>query len=305
MFLTRLDSHKPLGIFFKDGDGEGGGGGGGQDWKDSLPDELKTDASLADVPDVATLAKRFVDTKAMVGGSFRVPSEEAGKEDWATFHASLMQKVPSLMFKPDTSDTDAMGRVYDQLGRPEKPETYTLPEIDSQGLELDMGLAEEFKGIAHKHGLNQRQYEGIVEELTGATIVKSLEARGKVNADVKALADEWGVAYDKNMKLAVAGAERTKAPKQLISLLKSPFPPSDLAKYFHSIATTLGDGEGNPLVTDATSNSVMTPLEAQRQMQEMRANKEHPINNPGDPTHAAAMARFKTLANAAFTEARK
>jgi len=293
MFITRiLDSHQPLMFFAKDGDDDGGGGGG-QDWRESLPDDLKTDASLADVPDVATLAKRFVDTKAMVGGSFRVPSEDAGKEDWTKFHQSLMDKVPSLMFKPDTSDVDAMGKVYDQLGRPEKPEVYEVPKIDDQGIELDMSLAEDFKTIAHKHGLNQRH------------IAKSLEVRAGVDADVKALVTDWGVAYDKNIKLAVAGAEKTGAPKQLVALLKSAFPPSDLAKYFHSIATTLGDGEGNPLVTDDSTGNVVTPNEAQRQMQEMRSNKEHPLNNPANPAHGVAMSKFKALAQAAFHEARK
>ena len=54
MFYQKiLDSYRPLGIFFKDGDDEGGGGGGQDDWKDTLPDDLKTNASLLDGPDVA------------------------------------------------------------------------------------------------------------------------------------------------------------------------------------------------------------------------------------------------------------
>ncbi len=104
MFYQKiLDSYRPLGIFFKDGDDEGGGGGGQDDWKDTLPDDLKTNASLLDVPDVATLAKRFIDTKAMVGNSFRVPGEDASTEDWGKFNTNLIEKVPALMFKPDAT----------------------------------------------------------------------------------------------------------------------------------------------------------------------------------------------------------
>lgn len=307
MFTTKiLDYHRvPLGIFsMAEGDG-GGGGGQGESWRDELPDDLKANPSLIDVPDVATLAKNFVETKAMVGNSFRLPGEDAGEEDWTKFHTNLMEKVPSLMFKPKADDKDGMEKIYDQLGRPEKSDAYEIPTIEDKGVKLDMSLAEEFKGIAHKYGLNQKQFDGVVKGLTGVSVTKAAEIGALVDADVQKLITEWGSAYEKNLKLAIAGAERTKAPVKLVSLLKSGKPPSDLAKYFHGVATTLGDGEGNPLVHDSGTGEVMTPNEAKLMMSEMRRNKEHPLNVPSDPAHQSALDKYKTLSESAFPEARK
>jgi hypothetical protein len=272
-------------------------------WKDDLPEELKDNPTLQDVPDVATLAKRFVDTKSMVGRSVRIPGEDASQEDWDKFNQTLTEKVPGLMVKPDTTDDTVMSTLYDQLGRPEDADKYELPEIDSQGIELDMSLADNFKGIAHKYGLNQKQFKGIVEELTGVSVEKALDARAKADLDAKALVDDWGLAYEKNVKLAIAAAERTDAPLPMQEMLKKGSAPSDLYKYFHYIATTIGDGEGNPLVADAGTGGIVTPNEAKLQMSEMRRNSNHPLNHPSDPGHQAALEKYKKLAEAAFPEA--
>lgn len=303
MFKQRiLDSYtKPLGIFMKDGDDDGGGGGGGQDsdWKDSLPDELKTDASLLDVPDVATLAKRFVDTKAMVGNSFRVPGEGAGKEDWDKFTKNLMDKVPNLMYKPDASDKEALETIYDQMGRPEKPEEYEVPEIDDQGLTLNMDMADPFKQIAHKYGLNKQQYQGVIKDLTEVSINAALESRSNVDADVKSLVDEWGMAYERNKSAAIAIAKQTGAPENIVNLVSSATPPSELVKYFYGLSASL-KGEGLNLSGDQGSGGHLTPTEAQEQMSEMRRNPDHPLNVVSDPGHANALARYKGLAKYAY-----
>lgn len=304
IYQKTLDSYRPLGIFFKDGDDDKGGGGGGQDdWKDTLPDDLKTNASLLDVPDVATLAKRFVDTKAMVGNSFRVPGEDASDEDWKKFNAGLMEKVPSLMYKPDATDTEAMGVVYDQMGRPEKSDQYEVPEIDNQGLQLNMDLAETFKEVAHKHGLNKQQYQGVIKELTETSIKQALEARANVDIDVKGLVDEWGHAYERNKTVAIAIAKQTGAPENLINLIAGPTPPTELVKYFHSLSASL-KGEGINLSNDGGHEGVMTPTEAKEQMAEMRRNREHPLNIVSDPQHKAALVKFEKLAKDAYPEAR-
>lgn len=306
LYQKILDSYiKPLGLFsMAEGDDKGGGGGGGQEsWRDTLPDDLKTDASLLDVPDIATLAKRFVDTKAMVGNSFRIPGEDASDEDWKKFNEGLMKQVPSLMYKPDATDKDALGVVYDQMGRPEKPEGYEVPEIDNQGLQLNMDLAETFKAVAHKYGLNKDQYQGVIKELTETSITQALEVRAGVDKDVKGLVDEWGHAYERNKDMALAIAKQTGAPENLISLMAGPTPPTELVKFFHSLSTSL-KGEGLNLTGDKGVDGVMTPTEAQEQMAEMRRNREHPLNIPSDPQHKNALDKFAKLVKYAYPEAR-
>ena len=296
MIFPRIDYpfRKPLMFFAKD-DGDDGGVGGGQDWKDGLPDDLKGDASLQDFTDLPALAKAFVETKAMVGKSLRVPGSDAGDEDWTKFHANLMEKVPSLMFKPDASDDDAMKKVYDSLGRPEKSDAYKTPEIDAQGTQLDMTFAEGFKEIAHKNGLNQKQYNGIINQIAADSIKAGQDRQANIDADTKKLSDELGAAFDSTVQIARGVASKMNAPKFLLDPLNSVNPPYSTVLWFKGLADTLGV-ETSELVKHPSDGTVMTPADAIEKMGEMRRNAEHPLNRPSDPGHKAALEKFTKLA---------
>src|SRR3990172_11892156 len=81
------------------------------DWRAALPADLQADKSLEqfkgkDWAEVGpTLAKGYVETKKMVGGSLKVPKEDATPEEQAAF--------------------------YTALGRPETPDKYEtkVPEL--------------------------------------------------------------------------------------------------------------------------------------------------------------------------------
>lgn len=297
-----LDSHaQPLGIFMKDGDGSGGGGGGGQedDWRLQLPEDLRNNPSISDTPDIATLAKRFVDTKALVGKSLRLPSEEAGEEDWNNFYDDLMGKVPTLMRKPDLTDKAALERIYEQLGKPGEADAYTVPEIDNQGINIDMAIIEKFKQIAFENGLSQTQFENVVKSLTGDSIEKAVEMQKKIDEDVQSLVKEWGAAYEKNLKIARAVAKKLNTPDFLMKPLLSGTPPSTSAKFFFALAESIGK-EGTEIIDNSGEQDVITPDEAKMQMSEMRRNKDNPLNHPSDPGHKAALVKYQKLAHLAY-----
>lgn len=284
----------PIMFFAVDGEEEGGGGGG-QDWKDVLSDDLKVEASLADFTDVPALAKAFVDTKAMVGSSFRVPGDEAGKEDWDKFHSKIMDKVPSLMFKPDTSDTDAMGKAYSAMGMPEKVDGYVSPEIDSKGIEMSTEFVDAFKETAHENGLNQKQFEGVVQTIVADSVKVMQTQQATMDADTKKLVDTWGAAYDNNLKIALAIAKKVDAPAYITAPLESPNPPFATAVFMHSLAERLGV-ETSEIIKHPKGGPIMTPEDASLTMSEMRRNPEHPLNRPSDPGHRAALKKFTELA---------
>ncbi len=296
-----LDSHaRPLGIFMKDEGGEGGGGGGqGDDWRLQLPEELRNNPSISDTPDIATLAKRFIDTKALVGKSLRLPSEEAGDEDWNKFYDDLMGKVPTLMRKPDLTDKVALERIYEQLGKPGEADAYTIPEIDNQGVNVDKGVIEKFKQIAFENGLSQTQFDNVVKSLTGDSIQQALEMQKRIDEDVQSLVKEWGAAYDKNLSIARAVAKKLGTPDFLMQPLLSGTPPSSSAKFFYSLAESIGK-EGTEIIDNSGDDDVMTPAEAQMQMSEMRRNRDNPLNIPGDPGHKAALVKYQKLAHLAY-----
>jgi len=114
-----------------------------EDFKTALPtflgDKHKDSKSFDDIPDVATLAKRFADTKAMVGRKLenviQKPGEDATPEQIAAYRQSL-------------------GR---ELGAAESPDKYeffhadpkTLPDGWTYNAETEKAIA----ALAHKHNV--------------------------------------------------------------------------------------------------------------------------------------------------------
>ena len=84
------------------------------DWRSGLPEDIRNDPSLADIKDVGSMAKSYINGQKLIGKNrIALPGEGATDEEISAFHS--------------------------QLGRPEKAEGYqfgerpTLPE----GMEYD------------------------------------------------------------------------------------------------------------------------------------------------------------------------
>ena len=90
---------------------------------DSLPEDLRSHASLSGFKDLAGLAKSYVDTKAMVGNSIRIPTDEAGDEQLDEIYGKLAD-VKGVMRKHDESNTEAMSSYYNSMDRPEEAANY-------------------------------------------------------------------------------------------------------------------------------------------------------------------------------------
>jgi|TARA_B100000242_G_scaffold151703_1_gene108333 hypothetical protein len=148
-------------------------------WRDSLPDDIKDNASLSKFSDVSTLAKSYINAEQMIGkDKFVVPSQSASEEEWA--------------------------EVYAKLGRPEAADQY---QIDTSGIEdLDENMFNGFREAAHKHGLNDQQAKGILDFYQG--LAAQVENESNNNAVLQAqqsereLREEWGRSFDSNTSAA-------------------------------------------------------------------------------------------------------
>ena len=153
------------------------------DWRESLPEELRAEPSFKDVPDVPTLAKRFIDTKKMVGGSLKVPKEGATPEEVKAFHTAL--------------------------GVPAAPDKYTarppaFPE--DSGITLDEEGFKGFLGAAHSAGITDKQAQAILDWYGGYTVsegdrITQFIADARKGAETS-LKQEWGAQYGRNVALA-------------------------------------------------------------------------------------------------------
>ena len=107
------------------------------DWRESLPEDLRSDPSLKDYVDIAGLAKSHVHLNKMVGmDKIPVPTKHATDEDWQV--------------------------VYDRLGRPKSAADYSVEGIEG----IDENYLNSFKEQAHKLGLLPQQVQGVLKYYT-------------------------------------------------------------------------------------------------------------------------------------------
>lgn len=250
-------------------------------WRDALPAELRDNASLADVKDVAGLAKRFVDTKAMVGNSLRIPGPDAAPEAMAQFRQTLMEKNLGLTVIPEADDKEGMRALYRQLGLPEDTTGYARPE------QWD-GMTDERYGalaaVAHEAGISKQQFEYISGKMAEADNQLVAGYREEQQAGIDQLKGEWGRAYDQKVARAHNVAKQLEAPEALIGALESGDVDASTLRWMDKMAEKLS-GEGSALVKEAGAVSEFTPTEAREQMNEitqrmMGMNANDPMYQP-------------------------
>lgn len=114
----------------------------GQAWKDYLTKTVGQDIANASEVDrfknPAELAKSYVNLSKAYSKKFPENTVEIPSED---------------------SPPEKLEEFYNKIGRPESPDKYKAPEIDN----LDKEALGQFNEFAHKLGLTEKQYEGIIK----------------------------------------------------------------------------------------------------------------------------------------------
>ena len=225
------------------------------DWRSSLPPELRDSASIQDVPDVATLVKNYENTKAMVGNSVRIPSEEAGVDDLNAFAQKLVEKSHlGLMRRPDMDNPDSLADVYKALGRPEDTSGYEAPE----GVD-----AEAFGALAEKAlelGLTTKQFQEMAsaQAQQSQELIKQIE--NKRLDSVHQVKGEWGNAFPEKVARAAQVAQATGAPQELIEAIQGNKVNGATLRWLDNVANSLG-AEGAPMANQLDPVTKHTPDE--------------------------------------------
>ena len=129
-------------------------------------------------------------------------------DDMGKAHLELVGMIGKKgVVLPNENDPNDMARYYNELGRPDEAAKYVNPEIVVEE-DLKQFFSEEkldnFKGIAHKYGLTQKQFEGLSKEYSEAqlTEIKGIiqTENQRVEESTKGLMNEWLVNYDANSK---------------------------------------------------------------------------------------------------------
>jgi murein L,D-transpeptidase YcbB/YkuD len=107
------------------------------DFRNLLSDEYKNHNSLQEYKDINGLVKSHIELSKMMGNSIRVPGDDATEEQ--------------------------VNKFYSKLGRPDEADKYELSTPDKlpDGFQINDDGVKEFKELAHKLGLSNKQADSL------------------------------------------------------------------------------------------------------------------------------------------------
>lgn len=213
--------------------GAGGGDGGGASWRDSLPDDLKSDPALANFADVASLAKGYRETKAAATARTPDYSTEAGLKSFA----------------------DAV--------RPADATAYEIPVPDGQ----PSAMADAFRNFAHETGMPPAWAKATAEFFNTQSAAAIAAENDKSAKDVDTLKAKMGPAvFDQKLTAAarLLPALGVQLDDNELKQLDAKIGSANLLQFMFAVADRVGDPA--PL-EDAGGDSVttlsMNPAQAQ------------------------------------------
>ena len=234
------------------------------DWRESLPEDLKSDPSLLTVKDVPGLAKSYIHAQKMIGADkIALPGKNASEEEWSA--------------------------VYEKLGKPAEAKTY---EDDFGDLPIPEENINDFKEAAHKLGLNQIQFKGLTSWYKDN--LKTQVDNMNVDADTKRaeseaeLRKEFGKTYDAKLKSSQRVFQTYGDTKFLDVELKDGTKLGNhptFIKLMSNIADTISEDK---IATGEKGSEFFTPAEAKRKIAELTVTGS-PYWNRKDPGHEDAV----------------
>ena len=246
-----------------------------QSFRDSLPEDLRSNPSLKNINDVGSLAKSYVHAQRMVGADkIPLPGSNSTDDDWI--------------------------KVYDKLGRPADIKDYdvTVPEMfDGNG----------FRESIHAAGLNQKQAASVAQFIHS----QSEAANEKLNAyqeqarlDTEAeLRQEYGKTFDDKIKRAQSTAKYLLGskgdPNHKDNILgnirladgRMLGDHPDIIRMFEAMSHEIAEDD----LDGVTTESAMTPQDAQEEIDTIQADRSGPYWNKHHPEHDKMVARVNEL----------
>jgi len=165
---------------------------------EQLPEELRENPTLNNYNSLEDLAKGFVETKAMVGNSLRVPGEEASAEQRNEFINKLINHAPEVMLKPNFEDPEQGIEFYKVLGMPDAMDGYENPE----GVQLPPESEASLREALHAAKLTNKQYQEVVSRFAKVRDKGVEDATTKYKEDRDKLKGEWGMTTEERMEAA-------------------------------------------------------------------------------------------------------
>jgi len=194
---------------------------------------------------------------------------------------SLVGRKGVLLPKED--DDEDLNRFYSELGRPETPENYENIEVvvpEEIKDFVDLSEVDNFKGLAHKYGLNNKQFQGLVKDYVSQQIGKVKQAYEeqiqKANEAKTTLRNEWGEKTDERIAKAQSIIDKF-ADETSYEFFNKNNKDVGLIRFLDKIAQNISSDVIDPSGTQQTK---MTPEQIQKRMDEILRTDDFWINVP-------------------------
>ena len=239
----------------------------GNEFLSSLNEDLRSAAPLQTFKDVNSLAQSYIHAQSMIGrDKIAVPTKHASPEDWKD--------------------------VFTKLGLPEK-EAYKLEGLDPENAtEFDKTLQD----FMYENNLLPNQanalYKFLSEQTNSLADKEEEDYNNSIQEGLNNLKNEWGNAYDQNIKLAQR-ALSTYADDGMINYLRESGLGNDpiLIKLFNQVGKGLGEDK---MLGDSTP-TLNTPAEAQKKIDSIMDNPNHPYHDQSHMGHDNAVKEMENL----------
>ncbi len=264
-----------------------------------LPEELRSDPSLSNVKDSATLVKNYINAQKMIGNSIRIPRQDDPQEMKDSFFNKL-KDIPGIVKLPTPGNKAEQDALFAAMGRPMTADGYKIEAPEGQQVSDDVANA--FKGLAHNIGLSQNQVKAISDFQFKLEAQARLQNAEEVKATTETLKAEWGKDFD----------NRISAVKELISTYGAKYPDQAAAladsriinnpvvlMAFADLAKTYK--ERGMLAGNSQVKFGLTPDEAREKILEVRGNPElyKAYTDDRHPNHKAIVDKMQQYYNAA------
>lgn len=258
-----------------------------------IPEAIRTDGYFADVKDVGTLAQRAYEQSKLLAA----PAEH-------------------LVVLPSAEDAEGQAKLWNRLGRPEKPDGYKLtdPAQIPEGMSLSPESKTAFMTEAHALGLNQKQADALWQSRTQGIVAQYSSAIDEIKAGLArvepALKERFGARYEAAMADLNLLVDHLQGQFKLGDALRQAI---DATPGDSGIAIKAALAEVGALMREhdivkgsgTTSAGALDPTQAAQQINAMWADAEtaKALKDTRHPGHADAIAKMNGLYQFAYPEA--
>ena len=238
-----------------------------ENWKDSLPEELRNEPCLENVKNFATLTKSYVNSQKMIGkNKIALPGENATQEELDAF--------------------------YTALGRPEKAELYKHDKVElPEGIGLDDAAVAQFRNFAFENGISQAVFEKALAFDVERTRQAQLAAIAAHNKEYDETLSKLKSQYGDDLPARIAQVDKALTTFGIRDIFIDRGLTNNY-QIFEALANIGSSISESRLKAGDVPQTFTTP---KQQIDEIYADPKGAIYDPDHPGHEKAVAEVKRL----------